>query len=81
MQSNFFCFLIEHEVLSKKQDRDEELELYCSDSRDELQKNLVSRMQSVTHASEDVCISLLQSTSFDLKTSIETYLTSTSTKR
>ena len=45
-----------------------------SSSRDELQKNVLARMKSVTNAEDDVCIALLESNSYDLKTSIEAYL-------
>jgi prophage DNA circulation protein len=41
--------------------------------RDALKKNLVVEMKSVTGADESVCVSLLESHSFDLKTSIETF--------
>lgn len=44
------------------------------DSREELHSHLISRMKSVTNASEDICISLLESNSYDLKTSIEAFL-------
>ena len=61
----------ERTILKKKQVREEEWSLRHSTDKDELQKNVVSRMKSVTNASEDVCVSLLESNSYDLKTSIE----------
>jgi len=42
-------------------------------SREELRRNLVVRMKSVTNADETVCVSLLESNNYDLKTSIEAY--------
>ena len=68
--------LTERLILKKKQDRDQEWSLTSSSSRDELEKNVLMRMKSVTDASEDVCISLLEANSYDLKTSIEAYLSS-----
>lgn len=41
--------------------------------REALKKNLVVEMKSVTGAEESVCVALLESHSFDLKTSIETF--------
>lgn len=70
-----YDFALEHEVLSKKQDRDMEYNEICkADSREELQRHLVARMKSVTNATEDVCVSYLENHSYDLKTSIEAFL-------
>jgi hypothetical protein len=41
--------------------------------REALKKNLVVEMKSVTGAEESICVALLESHSFDLKTSIETF--------
>jgi ABC-type nitrate/sulfonate/bicarbonate transport system substrate-binding protein len=41
--------------------------------RDTLKKNLIVEMKSVTGADESICVALLESHSFDLKTSIETF--------
>jgi len=60
--------------LKKLEDREREWTLSASSSRDELQRNVVARMKSVTNASDDVCVSLLETHSYDLKTSIEAYL-------
>jgi len=62
--------------LKKKEDREREWSLGASSSRDELERNVVARMKSVTNASDDVCVSLLEQNSYDLKTSIEAYLSS-----
>lgn len=66
--------ITEREILKKKEDRDQEYALSSSASREELRQNVLARMQSVTNASEDVCISLLESNSYDLKVSVEAYL-------
>jgi UBA-like domain len=64
----------EREVLKKLESREMEWGLTKASSREELQANLLARMKSVTNASEDVCISLLKSNSYDLGDSIEAYL-------
>jgi hypothetical protein len=64
----------EREILKKKEDRDDEWALTLSDSREELHQNMLARMKSVTNASEDVCISLLESNSYDLKVAVEAFL-------
>lgn len=81
---NFFIDLIllfdihvEHEVLCNKNDHDNELlELYQVNSKDELQRNVVARMKSLTNASDEVCVSILERNAYNLNTSIETYLAS-----
>jgi UBA-like domain len=65
------CYL-EHRTLKKKSERDREYGL--SNNRNELRKNLIARMESLTHASEDVCVSILERNSYDLETSVEAYL-------
>lgn len=64
----------EHNIIKRQVDREQEWSLGLSSSREELQQNVLARMKSVTNASEDVCVSLLEENSYDLKTSIETYL-------
>ena len=70
--SSSFVSLTEHRILKKKTDREKVYGL--SNNRDELRKNLIARMESLTHASEDVCVSILERNSYDLETSVETYL-------
>ena len=67
----FLFFLkIERKVLQRKDDWDT---IKSASSREELQKNVVVRMKSVTGAKDDICISMLESNGYDLKTSIETF--------
>ena len=66
----------ERSILKKKEDRENEWSLTSSSSRDELENNVLLRMKSVTNASDDVCVSLLEANSYDLKTSVEAYLAS-----
>jgi hypothetical protein len=66
----------EREVLKKKEERDEEYALISAGSREELKESVLARVKSVTKASEDVCIALLESNSYDAKTSIEAYFSS-----
>lgn len=68
-------FALEHLILKKKSERDKEYGLLSSNNnRDELRKNLIARMESLTHASEDVCVSILEQNSYNLETSVEAYL-------
>jgi UBA-like domain len=61
----------EHKILRKKTERDQICKL---SNRDDLRNNLIARMGSLTNASEDVCVSILERNSYDLETSVETYL-------
>jgi UBA-like domain len=61
----------EHKILRKKTERDQ---IYKLSNRDDLRNNLIARMGSLTNASEDVCVSILERNSYDLETSVETYL-------
>lgn len=69
-----FAAYAEKAILKKLEDQEVEWSLANFSSRDELQANLVARMKSVTNASEDVCVSLLQRNSYDLNESVEAYL-------
>jgi len=53
-----------------------ELTTLQANSRDELQKAVLVKMKSVTNADESVCIALLESNCYDLKTSIEAFFQS-----
>jgi hypothetical protein len=59
-------------VLKKKDEVDREIEQSGS-NKEELERFLLVKMKSVTKASEDVCVSILENNSYDLKTSIEAY--------
>lgn len=64
----------EKSVLKKKTDA--ETEIQHSGSRDDLEKRLLVKMKSVTKADESICVSILESNNYDLKTSIEAYFQS-----
>ena len=49
----------------------------CSTEGDNNSRSMVQRMQSVTNANEQVCVSILESSHYDLKTAIEAYFQST----
>jgi UBA-like domain len=66
----------EKSVLKKKEERDVDSTISSTGSRDELERAMLVKMKSVTNASEDVCISMLESNGYDLKSSIETYFQS-----
>jgi UBA-like domain len=63
-------------VLKKKEERDIEVSATLNGSREELERATLIKMKSVTKASEDVCISILESNGYNLKSSVETYLLS-----
>jgi hypothetical protein len=46
---------------------------------DMLRTNLIARMKSLTNASDDICVSILQRHSYDLETSVEAYLSNSIT--
>ena len=60
----------ERNVLQRRDDWDT---IKSASSREDVQKNVVVRMKSVTGANDDICISMLESNGYDLKTSIEAY--------
>jgi hypothetical protein len=62
--------------LKKKEEREVEQASCRAESREELQKAVLVKMQSVTNADENVCIALLEENKFDLKTSIEAFFQS-----
>jgi hypothetical protein len=64
----------EREILSNKDDRYQELNF--AESREELEKAILVRMQSVTKAQPAVCIALLEENQYDLKTSVEAFFQS-----
>jgi len=66
-----FQSLSEKSILKKKHEIDGEIK--HSGNKEDLSRSLLVKMKSVTKASEDVCISILSSNSYDLKTSVEAY--------
>lgn len=65
--------MVERNVLKKLAEREQDPMFTKDTSRDELQLATLQRMKSVTGANDDVCISLLKSHGYDLKTSIEAF--------
>ena len=51
-------------------------DLSQADGRNELEKAVLVKMKSVTGASDEVCVSMLENNKYDLKTSIEAYFQS-----
>eukprot|EP00545_Synedropsis_sp_CCMP1620_P014982 CAMPEP_0119005460 /NCGR_PEP_ID=MMETSP1176-20130426/1736_1 /TAXON_ID=265551 /ORGANISM="Synedropsis recta cf, Strain CCMP1620" /LENGTH=122 /DNA_ID=CAMNT_0006957273 /DNA_START=47 /DNA_END=415 /DNA_ORIENTATION=+ len=66
-----YDFALEKSILKKKHEIDGEIK--HSGNKEDLSRSLLVKMKSVTKASEDVCISILSSNSYDLKTSVEAY--------
>lgn len=50
--------------------------LKADTTREDLRRSVVTKMRNVTNADETVCVSILESNSYDLKTSIEAYFQS-----
>jgi hypothetical protein len=69
-----FCIAnAEKSVLEKKKEKDLELSMVSTGSREDMQRSMLIKMKSVTNANEDLCISILESNGYDLKSSIEAY--------
>jgi hypothetical protein len=64
---------VERNVLKRKQEREHDLMLMKATSKEELQQATLTKMKSVTGAKDDVCVAMLESNEYDLKTSIETF--------
>lgn len=62
--------------MKKKQERDMDLTVAAARSRDELENAVLIKMKNVTGADDSVCIAMLESNGYDLKTSIETFFQS-----
>eukprot|EP00538_Stauroneis_constricta_P001474 CAMPEP_0119545622 /NCGR_PEP_ID=MMETSP1352-20130426/321_1 /TAXON_ID=265584 /ORGANISM="Stauroneis constricta, Strain CCMP1120" /LENGTH=120 /DNA_ID=CAMNT_0007590195 /DNA_START=103 /DNA_END=465 /DNA_ORIENTATION=+ len=69
-----YDFSLEKSILKRKEDLDQEMKLATADSKEELQQNVLVKMKSVTGAADDVCVSLLENNNYNLKTSIEAFL-------
>jgi UBA-like domain len=68
----------EKQAVSDTEDRRRQLldGLRSTQSQDELRRSVLVKMRGVTNADETVCVSILESHSYDLKTSIEAYFQS-----
>ena len=64
-------FKTERSILKKKEEHD--LDITATKSREELERQVLVKMKSVTGANDDVCIAMLESNGYDLKTSIEAF--------
>ena len=54
--------------------RDERLRIIASaSSEEEIKQTVLAKMQSLTNASEHICVELLESNKYDLNTSVEAY--------
>jgi len=71
---NFDDFSLEHAVLKRKAERDEDWSLNGTTSREELEQATIAKMKNVTGANENVCIAFLEEHRYDVKESIEAYL-------
>ena len=60
--------------MKKKEER--ELDITATKSRDELERQVLVKMKSVTGAEDDVCVAMLENNGYDLKTSIEAFFQS-----
>lgn len=76
MLTLIFFLLLERQILKTLEEREREFSTLKADSREELRKAVLVKMKNVTNANETVCIELLESHSYDLKTSIEAYFQS-----
>ena len=66
-------FHIERKVIKEKEVRERDLMLRKATSREELQQASLAKMKRVTGAKDEICIALLESNGYDLKTSIEAF--------
>jgi hypothetical protein len=60
-------------VLKRKDDADKDQLLMKATSREDLEQATLVKMKSVTGAKDEVCIAMLESKGYDLKTSIEAF--------
>eukprot|EP00540_Astrosyne_radiata_P023747 CAMPEP_0116835252 /NCGR_PEP_ID=MMETSP0418-20121206/7444_1 /TAXON_ID=1158023 /ORGANISM="Astrosyne radiata, Strain 13vi08-1A" /LENGTH=124 /DNA_ID=CAMNT_0004464903 /DNA_START=93 /DNA_END=467 /DNA_ORIENTATION=- len=74
-----YDFAVEKSVMKKKQERSVELKMANGGgtiTKEELNRSVLVKMKSVTGAKEDVCVAMLESNGYDLKTSIEAFFQS-----
>jgi hypothetical protein len=70
---------LEHKIMAKREERALQWDMVkATVSREELEQNVLARMKSVTNASDETCISILKSNSYDLEGSIEAFLSKAS---
>jgi UBA-like domain len=67
------CCFTEHEIVGSKDERAQDLSNLSSESKEELQRSVVVKMQAITKANENLCIALLEKNGYDLETSIEAF--------
>lgn len=60
-------------MLKKLEERENDQILMKATSREELQAATLTKMKSVTGAHEEICVAMLESNGYDLKTSIEAF--------
>jgi hypothetical protein len=65
--------VLERNVLKRKEEIEHDQMLMKATSREELEQATLTKMKSVTGAKDDVCIAMLESNGYDLKTSIEAF--------
>jgi hypothetical protein len=76
---HFLMEISEHKILAKREERALQWDMVkATVSREELEQNVLARMKSVTNASDETCISILKSNSYDLEGSIEAFLSKVS---
>jgi hypothetical protein len=73
--SLIICYVLvtENQIVASAKEREQIQTLTAARTRADIRETLLVKMKSVTNADEAICISLLESNSFDLKTSIEAY--------
>jgi hypothetical protein len=64
---------VERNVVKKLNEREQDQMLMKAESREELQAATLTKMKTVTGGKEDVCVAMLESNGYDLKTSIEAF--------
>mmetsp|Transcript_133710 Transcript_133710/g.387108 ORF Transcript_133710/g.387108 Transcript_133710/m.387108 type:complete len:122 (+) Transcript_133710:171-536(+) len=72
-QDSPYDFSLERNVVKKLKEREADRVFVKANSRDELEKATLVKMKSVTGAKDEICVAMLESNGYDLKTSIEAY--------
>lgn len=73
-----YDFALEREVIRLCEERQEQVKELRSSGRECIKREVITRMKSVTNAGEEVCVDILETNGYDLKTSIETFYQSLS---
>ncbi|GKY91702.1 hypothetical protein MPSEU_000142000 [Mayamaea pseudoterrestris] len=71
-----YDFALESQILASAKEREQSQMLTAATTPASLQETLVVKMKSITNADESICVSLLESNSYDLKSSVEAYFAS-----